>query len=437
MSVPVLVAVPGGGEAALVSGWEACRRDVVVARRCADVAELLAAAGAGLGRAAVVGADLPGLDAEAVARLAADGLVVVALVPDGEEALERRTRQLGVPQVVPAATEPATVASLVVEAVLAERSARLGGPALSRPVAHTPVTHTHGTPPDPSPVVGDPASGRVVTVWGPAGSTGRTTIAVNVAAELAHAGERVLLVDADTYGASVALVLGVLDEAPSLLAAVRAATDGRWDVPALERTAAQVQPGLRILTGAVTPRRWHEVRPAGLHRVLDVARAAVDWIVVDVASCAEQDEEGLYDVPVLRRNAATLTALAAADVVVVVGAGDPVGLQRMVTGWQDLPALAPDAVPLAVANRVRSSAVGRAPERQVRAALQRFAGIEDPVLVPEDGAACDAALLVGRTLAEGAPRSAARRAVAQLAERVRAAPVRTAGRSHDGTSLAG
>ena len=149
-----------------------------------------------------------------------------------------------------------------------------------------------------------------------------------------------------------------------------------------------------------------------------MARAAADWVVVDVASCAEQDEDGLFDVPVLRRNAATLTALAVADVVLVVGVSDPVGLQRMVTAWQDVARLAPDATAVAVANRVRSTSVGRGPERRVATALERFAGIVDPVLVPEDVQACDAALLQGRTLGEEAPRSAARRALGRLATRV-------------------
>ena len=414
MSVPVLIAVPGSAEAALVAGWESCRRDVVVARRCVDVPELLAASAAGLGRAALVGADLPGFDAETVLRLAADGVALVVLVPDGEEDHERRVRQFGVAHVAVSGTEPVVLASLVVDAVLAGRAEGFGGPlnALSRPQAPDPPA-----PGEPTPLE-RPVSGQVVTVWGPHGSTGRTTVAATLAAELAATGQQVLLVDADTYGASVAQVLGLLDEAPSLLAAVRAATDGRWDVPALHRTAPEAVPGLRVLTGSTSPGRWHEVRPAGLQRVLDVARAAVDWTVVDVSACAEQDEDALYDVPVLRRNAAAVTALAAADVVLVVGASDPVGLQRMVAAWLRLPALAPQAVAVAVANRVRAAAVGPDPGRRIGAALRRFAGVEDVVPVPEDAPACDAALLRGCTLAEAAPRSPARRALTHLAGRV-------------------
>ena len=43
--------------------------------------------------------------------------------------------------------------------------------------------------------------------------------------------------DADTYGGSVAQVLSLLDEAPGLAAAVRAADHGSLDLPGLARLA--------------------------------------------------------------------------------------------------------------------------------------------------------------------------------------------------------
>ena len=55
---------------------------------------------------------------------------------------------------------------------------------------------------------------EVIAVWGPAGAPGRTTLAVNLAAEIAAAGHSVALVDADPYGGAIAPALGLLDEAP-------------------------------------------------------------------------------------------------------------------------------------------------------------------------------------------------------------------------------
>ena len=72
--------------------------------------------------------------------------------------------------------------------------------------------------------------------------------------------------------------------------------------------------------------------------------------------------------------------------------------------------------------RVRPSSVGPSPRRRVIDALARFAGVSDPVLVPDDREAYDAALLLGRTLAEVAPDSPARRALQALAAELAGLP---------------
>jgi Flp pilus assembly CpaE family ATPase len=61
---------------------------------------------------------------------------------------------------------------------------------------------------------------------------------------------------------------------------------------------------------------------------------------------------------------------------------------------------------------------GGNPERQIRQALRRHAGVEDVVTVPYDRAGYDAALAQGRALFEVAPHSAARRAIRELAGRL-------------------
>ncbi|NAZ77027.1 hypothetical protein GTQ99_16585 [Kineococcus sp. T13] len=403
MSVPVLVAVPGAAEATLVAAWEAVRRDVVVVRRCADLAEVLGAAQAGLARAAVLGADLPGSDVEAVELLRRHGVGLVVLVPAGTagEAAERRWRQLGALRFARASDPPEDVARLVTAAV-EDLSAATTAAAGAAP----PGAPRAGAVPEDC-----PAPGRTAVVWGPHGSSGRTTVAVNAAAELARDGAQVLLVDADTRGAGVGQALGLLDEAPGLLAAVRAAADGRLDTATLHGHAPSVLPDLAVLTGSPDPARWAEVRPAALRRVLAVAAAAFDWVVVDVAGGLDdpQDPRG--------RDAATVVALEAADAVVHVGAADPVGLQRWVRSWALLQEVAPATPALPVVSRVRASAVGSPPARRITSALRRFAGVEDALLLPEDVAA-DTALLAGRALAEVAARSPLHRAVRELALRL-------------------
>lgn len=408
MTLPVVVSVPGPAEARLLAGWEPLRRDLVVVRRCPDVADLLAAAGAGLARAVVVGSDLPGCDSETVEALRRWGVALLVLLPGadgaGDEAAERRWRSVGA---VRFAREDRPAADLARELVLAvealEREGRGAGP-------------REAAAPVPAPALTS-VPGRTVAVWGPHGSTGRTTIAVNLAAELALGDQAVLLVDADTRGASVGQALGLLDEAPGLLAAVRSAADGRLDVAALQRHCALVTPGLAVLTGATDPARWSEVRPSAFRRVLEVGAGAHDWMVVDLPGGTDDVPDGFGGER--GRDALTLSALEVADVVLVTATADPVGLHRFLRAWQRMPELAPDALVVPVVTRVRAAAVGTPAARRTTSTLRRLGGVEDAVLLLHDDAA-DAALLAGRTLAEVAPRSALRRAVSDLAERLEA-----------------
>ena len=96
-------------------------------------------------------------------------------------------------------------------------------------------------------------------------------LAANMAAELAAEGKSVLLVDADSYGASVAAMLGLLDEAAGLAQACRLADQGLLDAEALLRIAAPVvtRTGtFRVLTGITRADRWTELRAAALSLVL-------------------------------------------------------------------------------------------------------------------------------------------------------------------------
>lgn len=425
MTAGVLCAVRGPHESDVVTGLEAAGDVLAVTRRCADLVELLAAAAAGVGRLAVVSADLPSLDRDAVRTLQLHGVAVLALAAPGSPDADRAAA-LGVDATVltPARGDDTRVGPLVTAAVLALLERGPGPHALTADAARDAVLDE----PAGAGATSDAAApGRLVAVWGPTGAPGRTTVAVNLAAELASGGA--LLVDADTYGGTVAQVLGLLDEAPGLAAATRAAGTGTLDAATLARLAPVALPGLRVLTGISRPGRWPELASSSLEVVWGVARQVAAWTVVDCGFCLEQDEVLSYDTRAPSRNGATLSALEAADVVVVVGAGDPVGVQRLVRGLGELPAVRGRRI--VVVNRVRASVAGPRPGDAVTRALARYAGVTDPLLVPDDAPALDAALLQGKVLREVAPTSPARRALAALASSVTATaenPVRATGR---------
>jgi Flp pilus assembly CpaE family ATPase len=420
--IPVLTAVTDAcWESDVVAALDRADLGVAVVRRCVDLADLLAAAAAGTAQAVLLSADLRRLDRDALARLRLAGLAVVGLVAPDDEGAERRLRQLGIDTVLPADAAPRTLSAAVIEAVAAATTGSREGPATAFADPRHPLPDPPpGATPAPAQIVA--GSGRLVAVWGPTGAPGRTTLAVTLAAELALLDTATLLVDADSYGGVVAQVLGLLDEAPGLAAATRLANSGTLDLPALARVARTVRPGLRVLTGIGRADRWPELRPAALETVYALARSLAQVIVVDCGFGLEQDEELAYDTMAPRRNAATLATLAAADTLVAVGGADPVGLARLVRGLTELRELRPDVDPTVVVNRLRTVVIPGAPEREVAAALARYAGVTELTVVPYDRPAFDAALAAGRTLSEVAPQSPARRAVAALAARLAGVP---------------
>lgn len=413
MSVPLLTAVSGAvWESDLVAALERTDHGVTVVRRCVDLADLLATATTGQARAVLLSADLRRLDRDALARLATAGVVAIGLFPPGDEDAERRLRQLGVASVLPADAAAAQIATAVLDA-LAEAAGVTE--AFGDPLAALEALTDRPGHETADPLVPEAAEGRVVAVWGPTGAPGRTTVAVGLASEVAGLGRNALLIDADSYGGVVAQVLGLLDESPGLAAACRLANNGALDLPGLAAQSRQLSPTLRVLTGIARADRWPELRPAALEVVLELARRLAATTVVDCGFGLEQDEELTYDTMAPRRNGATLTALEQADLVLAVGSADPVGLQRLVRGLTELREVLPDVMPRVVVNRLRESAVPGGAEKQVRAALERFAGVTELIVVPYDVAGLDRALSEGRTLAEAAPGSPARQALTALA----------------------
>ena len=271
----------------------------------------------------------------------------------------------------------------------------------------------------------DGGAGTVIAVWGPAGAPGRTTVAIQLAAELAFRGRTVVLVDADTYGGSVAPSLGMLDESPSFAAACRLASRDSLTLAELERIAsryASPRSAFWIHSGIGRASRWPELGADRVTTVLSTCRQWVDYVIVDTGFNLETDEEISSDMFAPRRNAATLAALRQADRVVAVGSADPIGLSRFLRAHVDLLEQVETAEISVVINRLRASSVGSNAQHQVQQTLGRFGGLDDAVFVPLDTAGVDAAVLAGKTVLDAAPRSPVRSAIAQLVDRSIVAP---------------
>lgn len=263
------------------------------------------------------------------------------------------------------------------------------------------------------------ARSRVVAVWGPQGAPGRSTVAIQLAVEFARQGHRTALLDADSVAPSLALLLGLSDEAPGLAAACRRAELGGLDPAELTRLAATVETSggsLEVLGGLNRPSRWPELSADRLRRTLAACRNWVDRSVVDTSAAFDADDEVTWDLEGPRRHAATSAVLADADEIVAVASADPLGVARFLRDHAELRSIVGGAPVRVVVNRVRPGPLGIDARGQVRRTLERFAGITDVAFLPYDQRAMDAALLHARPIADVSPRSQLVAGIRRLAQ---------------------
>lgn len=387
MTIAVILAVRGPNEADLARAIDA-HPGLVVVRRCADLVEAMAAAAAGLGGVVVL-SDQPRLDRAVIRAITRHGVSIVG-IPSSAEAVAHLL-SLGVGTVTAVGATVDEVVGGVVESI-----------------EETVVAE------EVSPSSETPGGGVVVSVWGPTGAPGRTTLAVNLSIELASISGSVILIDADVYGGAVSQALGMLDEAPGIAAVARTALEGGSLSAAIRRFALEVRPGMRVLSGITQASRWPELSAAALEPMLAAVRAEAAITVVDCGFGIEREGP----VGGVGRNDATLSVLAASDLILVVGSGEPLGIQRLVRALADLGDVAATIPRLVVVNRVRASVCGARPAQAVGDVLARYAAVDEVWIIPDDPKACDAATLAGQELAERAPHSPARKAIEAIARRV-------------------
>lgn len=263
--------------------------------------------------------------------------------------------------------------------------------------------------------------GKVVVFWGPNGSPGRSLVALNYAVECALEGREVILLDADTYGATQAVQLGLLDEAAGLAQICRTVDQDRFDAHTLERICAPVLIAgarMRVATGLPRANRWPELRPTALRRAVLALQERCDTVVIDVAGPLELDEELSFDTAAPQRNGVAAAMLRIADEIFAIGQANSIGVPRLIRALEEMEASVGDLAVKVVFNKVSAASVGSAPQRALAETWERF-GPRHPVVayLPHDPEAVESALLAGSALAEIAPGSALRIAIAGLAGR--------------------
>jgi pilus assembly protein CpaE len=124
-------------------------------------------------------------------------------------------------------------------------------------------------------------AGRIVTVFSPKGGTGKTVIATNLAAALAKTeGRRTLLLDLDLQFGDAAIMLGIEPE-KTIFDLVSA--PGELDPDKLAGYTTKHVSGLDLLPAPLRPEDAELVTEAKLGRLIEVARACYDVIIVDTS----------------------------------------------------------------------------------------------------------------------------------------------------------
>ena len=387
--IDVVLCASGSDEVRIVHDLAMDRtRPARVVRRCADLTETLAVVTAGIGDVVLIDLSVRGLSRDAVATMLRSAAVIGLRSREGAEGTTVGLRHV-------------LDADAPIEEILAAVSTAAAGEEEHAGWVQEPDDAAPGL------------EGRLVAVWGPSGSPGRSTVATNLAAEAALAGHGTVLVDADTYGPSLSQLLGVLDETPGLVAAARAHDRDTLSEETLATLLPVVQPNLRLLSGIGVPGRWAELRRGAMDGVWGALRRRGELVVADIAAVLEEDEELSYDTAAPQRNAAALSTLEAADAVIAMVAADPVSITRLLRDQTRLEELGVEELHVVV-NRVGPPVPGD----RIRELIASRMTVDSLHLLPDDPVACRTASWDGALLSEAAPRSALRRGLREIAASV-------------------
>ena len=263
--------------------------------------------------------------------------------------------------------------------------------------------------------VAKPQIGKIIAVWGTHGAPGRSTLALALAAYLNEQGSTIL-VDCDINAPSQVQLLGLPEASSGLASAARLATHGELDSTRLVQTLLSAKADLQVLTGLGRSGRWRELPVASMNKVWEVCRHTAEYTVVDLSGGLE--EERVEDFAMEPDHDAVAAALLEqADLTLIVGAADPVGIRRLIQ-LLNSNRQAVGGRSQVVVNRVRSSTAGADPNSAIGSVLARYTSASDIVDVPADYRLFDKALMQAQPVAVVESRSAAAKSIAKLAKLV-------------------
>ncbi len=120
---------------------------------------------------------------------------------------------------------------------------------------------------------------KALGFFGGKGGTGKTTIAIGVAAQLAKAGKRVMLLDLDLQFGDVSMALD-LDTKNSIVDLVQ--DRGGITIENINGFAVEHSTGMSVLCAPKSPEFADFVSPAHVEKIIDIMRPYYEYIIIDL-----------------------------------------------------------------------------------------------------------------------------------------------------------
>lgn len=231
---------------------------------------------------------------------------------------------------------------------------------------------------------------RVIAVSSPYGSTGKTTVATNLAVLLAGERNNVLLIDADLKGGSIANHF-MLQELPAgLSGALRIASQNRLDLEHIERLSVLLPKStLRIMPIALGS-GVQSFDEQALVKLIETAKNHFDFTVVDLGHLGVPSVgfEGSTE----PESNFTDSCFQLADIQLVVCLADPIGIFRLLAQEKQILDLVQS--PVVILNRVRNQVIPQA-RSEIAITLQRLSGLRVAAFLADDPQQIDQAVRTG------------------------------------------
>ncbi|MBV7364095.1 hypothetical protein KRX54_06640 [Actinomycetaceae bacterium TAE3-ERU4] len=226
--------------------------------------------------------------------------------------------------------------------------------------------------------------GGIILVRGTAGAPGRSSVALNLAAEITRLAGECLVVDADLSAPSLSFMTGAMTQWAGLSVACTLASRKRLDINTFDDLVHDLGNGTYLLSGLTAADRWREIRPSEFEAVLATARKRYKWVVVDVAAWEIELENQFIEEQ--SKSDIQLAAFGICDYCVTVGIANPVGIVRLVQLLRE----ASEKKEIVVLNRVSEVGSGSVKNEDFAALLSENVNEENLFLLPESTVAAEA-----------------------------------------------